>query len=111
MYVYPARLVTVCGPVGVGAALEVEVVGTVTVTLPLAEAEAVVEVAALEGTLTTVLFFIYRFNLAVPPQYVLASPAQVILHPVTEALLPGIRVDPLLRVLPQKHSPEYSTPK
>lgn len=92
---------TVIGPVGVGVAVVVAV--AVALVIGVAEGVTVVETAA--------ELCRYMFSLLPPPQYSVAFALQSILQPVTSTVWPDCKADPGLMVFPQKHSPEYSTPK
>lgn len=89
------------GPVGVGEAV---VVATV-VALVNGGAEGVTVVD------TTAALCLYMLSLLPPPQYSVAFALHSMLQPVSATVRPGTRADPGLMVFPQKHSPEYSTPK
>jgi hypothetical protein len=92
MYVYPARLVTVCGPVGVEAAVVVVVVGVSVVVVKVVTGNTgVVVVVGTAAVVVVVVLdptFIYIFNLLPPPQYSLAFALQAILHPTVPVSIP-----------------------
>ena len=90
--------------------LELDVDVAVELTLPVVE-DPIIEVLVVEVLLDTTAATSYMLRRLLPPQYSLALPLQTIEHPVTPGVPPPTRLEPALIVFPQKHSPEYSTPK